>query len=79
MVELRKKLTETQFRLLMSAQVKYDQAVADAQAAASELNTVRALVMDAHEVDGVVISFIDSATQELVFEKEEEEPEPETD
>jgi len=84
MTEVRKKLTETQFRLLVNAQLKYDQAAAQAEGAASELNTVRALVMDAHNVDGVVTSFIDASTQELVFEKpdeeeEEKEPEPETD
>lgn len=80
MTEVRKKLTETQFRLLVNAQMKYDDAVAAGRQAAAELNTVRALVMDAHEVDGVVTSFIDAATQELVFEREEEkEPEPEDD
>lgn len=83
MTETRKKLSDTQFRLLVSAQVKYDQITADLQSATNELNTVRALVMDAHEVDGVVTSFIDAATQELVFEREDEEkdeePEPETD
>lgn len=87
MTEIRKKLTETQFRLLVNAQMKYDQLLGELQAAATEVNTVRALVMDAHEVDGVVTSFIDAATQELVFEKEDEEkdeeedeePEPETD
>ena len=87
MTEVRVKLTDTQFRLLVNAQMKYDNAVAVGQAAATELNTVRALVMDAHEVDGVVTSFIDAATQELVYEREDEEkdeekdeePEPETD
>ena len=88
MTEIRKKLTETQFRLLVNAQMKYDQLLGELQAAATEVNTVRALVMDAHEVGGgIVTSFIDAATQELVFEKEDEEkdeeedeePEPETD
>ena len=73
MTEVRKKLTDTQFRLLVNAQHKYDQLAANLQVAVTELNTVRALVMDAHEVDGVVTSFIDAATQELVFEREEEE------
>ena len=75
MTEIRKKLTDTQFRLLVNAQVKYDRIAGDLQAAATELNTVRALVMDAHEIDGVVTSFIDAATQEIVFEREEEETE----
>lgn len=79
MTEVRRKLTEIQFRLLVTAQVKYDQLAAELQTAATELNTVRALVMDAHEVDGVVTTFIDAATQEMVFETEEEEPEPEDD
>jgi hypothetical protein len=79
MIEVRKKLTDIQFRLLVNAQMKYDDAVAVGRAAATELNTVRELVMDAHEMNSVVTSFIDAATQELVFELEEEESEPETD
>lgn len=77
MTEIRKKLTDIQFRLLVNAQVKYDRFAGELQAAADELNTVRALVMDAHEVDGVVTSFIDAATRELVFEREEKETETE--
>ena len=73
MVELRKKLTETQFRLLVNAQVKYDRIVANLEAATEELHIVRALVLDALEVDMTESSFIDAATQELVFEKEEDE------
>ncbi len=79
MTEVRRKLTDIQFRLLVNAQMKYDDAVAVGRRAASELNTVRELVMDAHEIDAVVTSFIDAATQELVFEIEEKEPEPEDD
>lgn len=72
MVELRKKLTDTQFRLLISAQLKYDRATAAAQIAATELNTVRALVLDSHELDNEVDSWIDASTQELVVTGEKE-------
>ena len=75
MAEIRKKLTETQFRLLVSAQVKYDRMVASLNAATKELDTVRALVLDALEVDATLPSSIDAATQELVFEEKETETE----
>lgn len=74
MTEIRKKLTETQFRLLINAQLKYDRAVTVAQTAGSELNTVRELVLDSLELDNEVDSWIDASTQELVI-NEEKEPE----
>lgn len=73
MAEIRRKLTETQFRLLVSAQIKYDRAVAESVIAVNELNTVRALVLDAHELDGEVDSWMDAKSQELVIQKEEED------
>lgn len=75
MIELRKKLTDTQFRLLVNAQVKYDRMVVNLEAATEELNTVRALVLDALEVNATLPSFIDASTQELVFEEKETETE----
>ncbi len=77
MTKIRKKLTETQFRLLVRAQLNYDKLAAEAVAAAEELNTVRLLVLDALDVDPAVGSFIDAAKQELVYK--EKEPEPEDD
>lgn len=75
MTEIRKQLTDTQFRLLVNAQMKYDNAVAAGRVAATELNMVRELVLDALGVDTKFSSFIDAATQELVFEEKETETE----
>jgi hypothetical protein len=71
MTELRKKLTDIQFRLLMDAQIKYDNAADVLKVAATALNKVRMLVLDAHGVDETTPVLIDVESQELVIEEEE--------
>ena len=71
MVEIRKKLTDTQFRLLMDAQIKYDNAADVLKGAATALNKIRALVLDAHGVDEATPVLIDVESQELIIGEEE--------
>lgn len=71
MAELRKKLTDVQFRLLIDAQIKYDNSVVVLNDTTSNLNTIRALVLDAHDIDNETASWIDASTQELVIQEEE--------
>ena len=70
MAEIRKKLTDTQFRLLMDAQIKYDNAADVLKGAASALNKIRMLILDAHGVDEATPVLIDVESQELVIEEE---------
>ena len=70
MTELRKKLTDTQFRLLVDAQIKYDSAAGVLKEAVSNLNKVRALVLDAHGIEEGIPVFIDPTSQELIVQEE---------
>ena len=70
MTELRKKLTDTQFRLLIDAQIKYDSAARDLKEATSNLNKVRALVLDAQGIAEGIPVFIDPESQELIVHEE---------
>lgn len=67
MSEVRKKLTDTQFRLLVDAQIKYDKAVVVLKETSENLNKMRALVLDAHGVAEGVEVYIDPSAQELVI------------
>ena len=68
-METRKKLTDTQFRLLINAQIKYEEIVTVYDKARKHLKDVRSLVLDAHSVPTEASVFIDPETQELVIEE----------
>lgn len=69
MSETRKKLTDTQFRLLINAQIKFDEAAAQANETREYLKEIRSLVLDAHSIPTEVLVSIDPKTQELVIEE----------
>ena len=69
MSESRKKLTDTQFRLLMHAQIKYDEVAVIAAEAKEHLKEIRTLVLDAHSIPTDALVSIDPKTQELVIEE----------
>lgn len=69
MSEVRKGLSETQFQLLMSSQIRYNQARELLRDAEQRLSEVRALVWDALEIDTDVTATIDSAARELVIQE----------
>lgn len=71
MAELRKKLTDTQFRLLMNAQIKYAEVETIAAEAKEHLGMVRVLVLDAHSIPTTALVSIDPKTQELVIEEKD--------
>ena len=69
MPENRKQLTDTQFRLLVNAQIKFDEAAALANEAREYLSQIRSLVLDAHSIPTEALVSIDPQTQELVIEQ----------
>ncbi len=71
MSEERKKLSEIQFKLLVDAQLKYNNAVDELSSRDVELNKVRALVFDAVGLPEDTVVMIDSATQELIIQTPE--------
>ena len=76
MFESRKKLTDTQFRLLMHAQIKYDEAELVVTEAKEHLKMVRILVLDAHSIPTTALVSMDPKTQELVIGERDLEPAP---
>lgn len=69
MSEVRKHLSEVQFRLLVGQQMRYNQALELLRDAEQRLSEVRALVWDALGITAEVVATIDSKTRELVIQE----------
>ena len=71
MTETRKKLTDTQFKYLIDAQLTYNNALGVLKEANSNLDKIRVLVLDAHGLEDSTAISIDPKSQELVIEEED--------
>lgn len=67
MAEIRKKLTDTQFRLLLDAQLKYDESQEILREVTNNLNKIGALILDAHSITEDCSISIDPKSQELII------------
>ena len=72
MTEIRKKLSQVQFRLLMNAQIKHDNALEILKTCKDTLNGIQALVFDAHDIPVGTELELDSQTMELILEESDQ-------
>ena len=72
MAEIHKKLTDTQFRLLLDAQIKHDEAVRILRDLTTNLDKIRALILDAHDIDESHAVSINPKSQELIIHEPSE-------